>query len=426
MLASQRSSACFPFQTARMMMVLHVFVFLLLVCLLLSLARFGRLDWLHLPPSSSKGGAKGSTLHRLLKLRSPLDCPACCHSSPASTGASPSPLEVAALERGQKPAVLPLSVVDNSDCSPTRLTGQETRLILASTGASCSPCQATRIVMSLHVFGFLLVFFLMLGLARLGRLCWLPLQPSHSQAARRRPLVHRLLKPRTPLDCPACRLPCTHSSVAGSAPVPVRPWREMKSRRGAPKPIHTEGFACPNPQCPSFGITQAHIHALVGDGTHGRAEQIQQTFRGPACRTTFTSRRNTPLYHLKTPSQRVAMVLAALAEGLDASAAERIAGLPSGHDHQPFCRGQPVHARTFHERSFRTLWLPHLQLDELRTRLRSSKHVLWLWLAIDPTPKILPVLQLGPRTQYMAHLVLHSLRQILAADLAFRSSPVMA
>src|SRR5689334_22570745 len=41
-------------------------------------------------------------------------------------------------------------------------------------------------------------------------------------------------------------------------------------------------------------------------------------------------------------------------------------------------------------------------------------------LALDPTTKILPVLELGPRTQHMAHLVLHSLRQILDT---FRSSP---
>jgi len=39
-----------------------------------------------------------------------------------------------------------------------------------------------------------------------------------------------------------------------------------------------------------------------------------------------------------------------------------------------------------------------VQLDELRTRLRSATRVLWLWLAIDPRTKILPVLQLGPRT----------------------------
>ena len=73
--------------------------------------------------------------------------------------------------------------------------------------------------------------------------------------------------------------------------------------------------------------------------------------------------------------------------------------------------------RALHERFFRNLWLPHLQLDERRTRLRSATQVLWLWLAIDPCTKILPVLHLGPRTQNMAHRVIHSLRQGLAAFL---------
>jgi hypothetical protein len=75
------------------------------------------------------------------------------------------------------------------------------------------------------------------------------------------------------------------------------------------------------------------------------------------------------------------------------------------------------HAQFFHERSFRHLWLPHLQLDELRTRLRSSQQVLWLWVAIDPCTKILPVLQLGPRTQHTAHLLIHCWQQLLAAFL---------
>ena len=50
---------------------------------------------------------------------------------------------------------------------------------------------------------------------------------------------------------------------------------------------------------------------------------------------------------------------------------------------------------------------------ELRTRLRCSTQVLWLWLAIDPLTKIIPVLHLGPRTQNMAHTVIHCLRQFL-------------
>ena len=129
--------------------------------------------------------------------------------------------------------------------------------------------------MAIHVFVFLLVVCLLLSLARLGRLDWFHLRPSSSRGRAKRTTLQRLLKLRTPLDCPACCHTSTPSSVAGPAPLLVRPWREVKSRRGAPKRVNTEGFACPNQQCPYFGITDASIHALVGDGTHGRAEQIQ-------------------------------------------------------------------------------------------------------------------------------------------------------
>jgi hypothetical protein len=154
---------------------------------------------------------------------------------------------------------------------------------------------------------------------------------------------------------------------------------------------------------------------LFGDGKHGRAEQIQ-TFRCQACRTTFTARRHTPLYRLKIPSHQVAIVLSALAEGLDASAAQRIFGYHQATITTWLTRAGR-HAELFHERCFRNLYPPHLQLDELRTRLRSAKQILWLWLAIDPLTKIIPVLQLGPRTQNMARLVIHSLQQLLAAFL---------
>jgi hypothetical protein len=107
------------------------------------------------------------------------------------------------------------------------------------------------------------------------------------------------------------------------------------------------------------------------------------------------------------------MVLSRLAEGLDASAAERVFGYRQATITTWLTRaGQ--HAQTLHERCFGHLWIPHLQLDELRTRLRSSQQVLWLWLAIDPCTKILPVLELGPRTQHMAHQLIHSLRKLLA------------
>src|SRR5260221_14753130 len=149
-------------------------------------------------------------------------------------------------------------------------------------------------VMALHVFVFvfLLVVCFLLSLALLWRLGWFPVRPSSSKGAAKRSRLHRLLKPRSPDDCPACRLVSTALVGGGPAPLPVRPWSEVKSRRGVPKCIPTEGFACPNRQCSYFGNTDARVHALVGDGKHGRAEQIQ-TFRCQACHTTFSARRDT-------------------------------------------------------------------------------------------------------------------------------------
>jgi transposase-like protein len=133
------------------------------------------------------------------------------------------------------------------------------------------------------------------------------------------------------------------------------------------------------------------------------------------CAATFSARRGTPLYHLKTTSHRVAEVLTALAEGLSVSAAVRV----FGHRHATittWLTRAGEHSATLHDRWFRNLHLPHIQLDEIRTRLRKRVHGLWLWLTIDPISKLIPVLHLGARTQDAAHTVVHELRQRLAPD----------
>ena len=111
----------------------------------------------------------------------------------------------------------------------------------------------------------------------------------------------------------------------------------------------------------------------------------------PACGTTFSTRRNTPLYRLKTASSRVAEVLTALAEGLSVSATVRV----FGHRHATittWLTRAGEHSATLHDRWFRNLHLPHIQLDELRTRLRCRAHILWVWIASDPISKLIPVL----------------------------------
>ena len=110
------------------------------------------------------------------------------------------------------------------------------------------------------------------------------------------------------------------SAPAPTSTPPVRSWRDVKSRRGAPKRINTQGFECPNPDCHYHNDTAAQHHALVGNGHHGQAEPIQD-LRCQACKHKFTVRRDAPLYRLKTSAARVALVLTALAEGLSVSGA---------------------------------------------------------------------------------------------------------
>src|SRR4051794_18702349 len=80
--------------------------------------------------------------------------------------------------------------------------------------------------------------------------------------------IARPWRPRTPNDCPACRVRCAGSPRAAPQATPVRPWRDLKGRRGAPRHVATEGYACPARACPYYGITDARVHALVGDGHH--------------------------------------------------------------------------------------------------------------------------------------------------------------
>jgi hypothetical protein len=127
----------------------------------------------------------------------------------------------------------------------------------------------------------------------------------------------RPFKPRTPDDCPQCR--AAHPAEIHPCSLP-KPYRQIKSPRGSKKRIATVGFACPNPRCLYFGITDDPIHALVGCGHHGRQERIQD-IRCQACRSKFSSRSGTVLYRLKTPASRVAEVLGALAEGVSIGAA---------------------------------------------------------------------------------------------------------
>jgi hypothetical protein len=112
----------------------------------------------------------------------------------------------------------------------------------------------------------------------------------------------RRWKPGTPHDCAQC---CHQTHLQIVKQRDVVPYSQIKSRRGRKKSVATRGFACPNADCDYCGITDDTLHALVGYGV----ENDIQRLKCQACGKVFTSRLGTPLYYLKTSSERVEMVL---------------------------------------------------------------------------------------------------------------------
>ena len=127
------------------------------------------------------------------------------------------------------------------------------------------------------------------------------------------------------------------------------------------------------------------------------------------CRKKFTIRRDTVLYRLKTLSTTVAKVLHLLALGVEVSAAAEVFGLHEMTIRTWLARGGDQRSK-LQQRFFANLELGHVQLDELWANVKQAKQDVWVWIACDAKTKLIPVLQLGPRTQEMAHSVVHELK----------------
>jgi transposase-like protein len=225
----------------------------------------------------------------------------------------------------------------------------------------------------------------------------------------------RPLKPKTGDDCALCKgQPASkNEDRAGGTP---RPWCEVRSRRGSKKHSDTEGYACDNAACGYYGITDARVHALIAYGGHGKHEWIQDLYC-QACERKFTVRRHTVLYRLKTPSARVAEALTFLAEGVDVSVLERTWRIGEGTLRTWLTRAG-LHAEKLHAHFFLGLRFDPIQLDELWANVRQESQEVWVWVAMDATTKLVPVIQLGPRTLEMAYAVVHELRQRMSVRAA--------
>jgi len=105
----------------------------------------------------------------------------------------------------------------------------------------------------------------------------------------------------------------------------------------------------------------------------------------------------------------VEKILWLLALGVDASVLEEVFGVREITIRTWLCRSG-MQGKKLHDRFMLELELIHVQLDELWANVMHSTQDMWVWVVSDATTKIVPVIQVGGRTQEMAFHVLHELK----------------
>jgi len=209
----------------------------------------------------------------------------------------------------------------------------------------------------------------------------------------------RHLHTGNPRDCQDCRL-------AGAEQGPERTkahraWSEVKSRRGRPKKHDSSGQACMDPCCVYSKDTDANSHALRWDGSRNACEMMDQWECG-AWGSKHTARLGTPLYQLKTASERVALATHLAMKGMSIADISEVLG----HSPETVTRwlergGQ--HSEKLHEREFKQLVVVHIQLDELVNKVRRLARRVWVWTAQDAQSKAWLAWHVGGRARADAH-----------------------
>lgn len=250
---------------------------------------------------------------------------------------------------------------------------------------------------------------------------WLVLKPRATPRGQLSDLIHQLqqrwkarrpLRAKTPEACALCASEST-VVVPPVRSVPV-PYRETKSRGGRKKTISSEGYACLNPACAYFLVSTESLHALVSDGKRGKQHDIQR-WHCQACNHSTSARRGTSLFRLKTAAAIVRIGLHLLCVGLPCQTVANILGVDDATVALWVKRGGDYAARQ-HSRYCQQQRPAIVQMDELIGWLRGALHKVWIWVALDPTTKLILTLHVGGRKSQDAQTFVHQLKHSLADD----------
>jgi IS1 family transposase len=223
---------------------------------------------------------------------------------------------------------------------------------------------------------------------------------------------------------PPCAL-CERETLHPQAPPPIPPDPITPTHR-RPREVDTSQHFCPHASCDYRGwLGRGNLRAN-GHPSGGPWRQFHCT----SCKGYFLETHGTIFHGKQVAVERIVHVLACLAEGLGIRATAR------GFEVTPNTVLQWLVEAAEQLRAFSAyflceLHLEQLQLDELYAVLRAfrageisdaeaikrlERSPYWVWTAMDPTSKLLVVVEVGCRTLAMAQHVVHQVAQVVAPD----------
>jgi IS1 family transposase len=277
-----------------------------------------------------------------------------------------------------------------------------------------------------------LLYYQLALLALLGLFVMLPLNwPRRSEtpppvpATPLKPKRRRSPEPKTfegLTHKPPCALCERETGETPPAP-PPRPAPMLPTHR-RPRTVDTSMHFCPHPECAYRGWLGMHNLRANGHPHGGPWRQLHCT----ACDGYFPEHHGTIFYGKQAAVELIVHVLACLAEGLGIRATARVFEVEA-NTVLHWLSEAAEHLRAFSAYFLCDLHVKQLQLDELYAVLRDLKvgaisddeaierlerSRYWVWTAMDPTSKLLVVVEVGTRTLAMAQRVVHQLVQVLA------------
>jgi IS1 family transposase len=221
---------------------------------------------------------------------------------------------------------------------------------------------------------------------------------------------------------PHCALCERETGETPPAP-PQRP-DPMPPTTRRPRTVDTSMHFCPHPECAYRGWLGMNNLRANGHPNGGPWRQLHCT----ACEGYFPEHHGTIFYGKQAAVELIVHVLACLAEGLGIRATARVFEVDANTVLQWLVEAAEQ-LRAFSAYFLCNLHLEQLQLDELYAVLRDLKageinndeairrlerSPSWVWTAMDPTSKLLVVVDVGCRTLAMAQRVVHQVTQVLA------------